>query len=115
MLDHAATRRPRISAGLATNSRVSLNRENVAKVRCLRHYRNSSSRPVATLLPICAISLNLASGGRAFGLPRHMKRLKSIWYLRFARIAGVAIVLLAANAIVLSLRASAQDDNYLAT
>ena len=67
------------------------------------------------MLPICAISLNLASGGRAFGLPRRMKRLKSIWYLRFARIAGVAIVLLAANAVVLSLRASAQDEDYLAT
>ncbi|MBV8453100.1 MAG: c-type cytochrome [Deltaproteobacteria bacterium] len=44
-----------------------------------------------------------------------MKRLKLIWYPRYARIVSIAIVLMAANAMVLSSRASAQDEDYLAT
>jgi mono/diheme cytochrome c family protein len=68
-----------------------------------------------TMLPTGAISLNLALGGRAFGLPCRMKRSKSICYLRYARSIGFAIVLLAANVMVLSSRASAQDEDYLAT
>jgi mono/diheme cytochrome c family protein len=44
-----------------------------------------------------------------------MKRSKSICYLGCARIIGFAIILLAANVMVLSSRASAQDEDYLAT
>jgi mono/diheme cytochrome c family protein len=44
----------------------------------------------------------------------HMKRFKPIWYP--ARVVGLAIVLLAANVMMLLLQASAQDnEDYLAT
>jgi mono/diheme cytochrome c family protein len=68
---------------------------------------------VSALLPIRAFSLNLAA--REVGLPGRMKRFRSIWYLGYARIVGLAIVLLPASVMALSSSASAQEEYYLAT
>jgi mono/diheme cytochrome c family protein len=47
-------------------------------------------------------------------LPKRMKQCRSMFY-GWARIAGVAIFLMAGNVMTLSLRASAQEPDYLST
>jgi mono/diheme cytochrome c family protein len=53
--------------------------------------------------------------GVAFGLPKCMNRFRSRSLLGWPRIVGVALVLLAANVMMLSSWASAQEEDYLAT
>ena len=48
-------------------------------------------------------------------MPMRMKRFKSIRYFRCAQIVGLATALLVSNVIMSSPRASAQDEDYLAT